>query len=80
VIKLNKDPGGGRSFIASIRREIVELSGNFSKFKLSFVGRQANEDAHLCAKIASNCRRCLWINYNQAFLVDVLAKDCNPAD
>jgi ribonuclease HI len=81
VIKLNKDPGGGRSFIASIRREIVELSGNFSKFKLSFVGRQANEDAHLSAKRASNCRRrCLWINYNQAFLVDVLAKNCNPAD
>jgi ribonuclease HI len=32
VIKLIKDPGGGRSFIASVHQEIVELSGNFSKF------------------------------------------------
>jgi ribonuclease HI len=81
VINLIKDPGGGRSCIASIRQEIVELSGNFSKFKLSFVGRQANEAAHLCAKRASDSRRrCLWINYNPAFLADVLAKDCNPAD
>jgi ribonuclease HI len=80
VIKLIEDPGGGRSCITSIRQEIEELSGLFQSFKLLFVGRQANEAAHLCARKATSIRRrCLWINYNPPFLANVLAKDCNPA-
>jgi hypothetical protein len=79
VIKLIEDPGGGRSCIVSIRQEIEELRGNFKILKLLFVGRQANEAAHLCARKANSIRRrCLWINYNPPFLADVLAKDCNP--
>jgi ribonuclease HI len=79
VLKLMEDPGGGRSEIASIWQEIKELSGNFYIIIFSFVGRQANEAAHFCAKRASlERRRCLWINYTPSFLVDILSKDCNP--
>jgi ribonuclease HI len=80
VIKLLNDQGDRRSCIASIQQEIVELIGYFSKLKLSFVGRNANKAAHLCAnRASSSTRRCLWINYNPRFLSDVLAKDCNPS-
>jgi ribonuclease HI len=80
VLKLIEDQGGGRSSIASIRQEIKELSGMFSSFKLLYVSRLANEAAHSCARKATRVRRrCLWINYNPPFLVDILYKDCNPA-
>jgi hypothetical protein len=73
LLKLMKHSGGGRSEIASICEEIKEHSYIF------FVGRQANEAAHFCAKRASLERRmCLWINYTPSFLVDILSKDCNP--
>jgi hypothetical protein len=80
VLKLLEDPDGGRSEIASICQEIKELSGFVPSIKFLFVGRCANEAAHLCAKSASSFRRrCLWINYKPPFLVQVLLKDCNPA-
>jgi hypothetical protein len=74
-----EEPGAGRSEIASICQEIKELSGFFSSIKFSFVGKLANEAAHACAKIANSVRRrCLWTNYTPAFLVEILARDCNP--
>jgi hypothetical protein len=80
VLKLLEDPDGGRSEIASICQEIKELSGFVPSIKFLFVGRCANEAAHLCAKSASSFRRrCLWINYKPPFLEQVLLKDCNPA-
>ncbi|XP_071677002.1 uncharacterized protein [Lolium perenne] len=79
VLKMMDDPGGGKSIIASICQEVKELGGSFSSLKFSFVGRLANEAAHNCAKQASSVRRrCLWINFTPPFLVDILAKDCNP--
>jgi hypothetical protein len=73
LLVLMKHSSGGRSEIASICEEIKEHSYIF------FVGRQANEAAHFCAKRASLERRmCLWINYTPSFLVDILSKDCNP--
>lgn len=80
VVKLWRDRDQGRSEIASVLQEIEELSGNMEFFQLSFVGREANVGAHLCAKRASASRtRCLWINYVPSFLADCLLKDCNPA-
>jgi hypothetical protein len=39
----------------------------------------ANEAAHNYGKQASSSRKmCLWINFTPLFLVDILAKDCNP--
>ena len=79
VMRLIEDPGGSKSEIACICHEINELSGNFFSLKFCFIGRLANETVHNCAKKASSSRtRCLWINFTLLYLVDILAKDCNP--
>jgi hypothetical protein len=79
VLKLLEDPDGGRSEIASICQEIKELSGFVPSIKFLFIGRSANEAAHLCTKNAtSSRRRCLWLNYKPPFLEQVLLKDFNP--
>ncbi|KAK1620057.1 hypothetical protein QYE76_025574 [Lolium multiflorum] len=63
VVKLWNERRQGRSEIYSIQLEIEELSSNMDSFQLGYIGREANEGAHLCAKQASACRRrCLWIN------------------
>ena len=74
-----EDTGGCRSVIASICQELKELSGFFTSLKFMYVGRLANEAAHLCARKASpDRRRCVWINFIPSFLADILVKDCNP--
>ena len=79
VVKLWRDRNQNRSVIAPILQEIEELSGSLQSFQLNFVGREANEGAHLCAKQATSTRRrCLWINYVPSFLVVCLQNDCNP--
>ena len=81
VVKLYNDRNQGRSEIMAIIQEIEELSGHLEFFQLNFVGREANEGAHLCAKQASESRRrCMWINFLPSFLVQCLQNDCNPAD
>jgi ribonuclease HI len=49
VVKLWRGRNEGRSEIAPILREIDELSNNFEYFQLNFIGREANEAAHICA-------------------------------
>ncbi|KAK1686574.1 hypothetical protein QYE76_047422 [Lolium multiflorum] len=79
VVKLWNERRQGRSEIWSILQEIEELSSNMESFQLGYIGREANEGAHLCAKQASaSRRRCLWINYIPTFLVQCLQNDCKP--
>jgi hypothetical protein len=81
VVSLWKDRSNGRSKVAAILHEIEELSSNMEFFKLGFIGRKANEGAHLCAKQASSSRHmCLWINYIPTFLVQCLQNDCKLDD
>jgi ribonuclease HI len=81
VVKLWKDRNQGRSEITSILQEIEGMTSNLEFFQLAFIGREANEGAHLCAKQASATRRrCLWINYIPSFLVRCLQNDCKPDD
>jgi ribonuclease HI len=81
VVMLWKDRANGRSEIAPILLEIEEITRNMEYFHLKFIGREANEGAHLCAKQASaSRRRCLWINYVPVFLADCLQNDCKPDD
>jgi ribonuclease HI len=81
VVSLWKDRSNGRSEVAAILHEIEELSSTMDFFKLDFIGRMANEGAHLCAKQASSSRRrCLWLNYIPTFLVQCLHNDCKPDD
>lgn len=62
VVKLWRNHNEGRLEIASILQEIEELNSNMEVFRLTFVGHEANEGAHLCAKQDSaSRRRCLWI-------------------
>ena len=78
VVNLWRSREQGRSEIAPILQEIEELSSNLEFFQLNFIGRGANEGAHLCAKQASSIRRrCLWINFVPRFLVECLQNDCN---
>ena len=80
VIKLWKERVQGRSEIAAIIQEIEDISRNMESFQLNYIGREANEGAHLCAKQASaSRRRCLWINYVPSFIAECLHNDCKPA-
>jgi hypothetical protein len=46
---------------------------------VSYIGRDANQAAHLCAKQASfDRKRCMWINYSLGFLTSALLGDRNP--
>lgn len=79
VVQLWKNQGGGRSEIAGILQEIDDISKVFQSFTVSFIGRGANELAHLCAaRVSSDRRRCLWINYIPFFLASCLQNVCNP--
>jgi hypothetical protein len=52
-----------------------------SSLSVSYIGRDANQAAHLCAKQANfDRKRCLWINYNLGFLTSTLLSDCNPSN
>ena len=69
-----------RSEIAYILQEVLEMSGNFEKFSVNFVKREANEMAHLCAKQASEDRhRCFWVNFILKFLRQCMLADCDNA-
>ena len=66
-----------RADIACPMQEVKELCGNFASFSISFVGREANMAAHLCAHQASEVRRrCLWINFVPNFLRDCITREC----
>ena len=81
VVSLSKERNHGRSEIIAVLQEIEELSGDLDLFQLVFIGREANEGAHLCAKQASeNRRRCMWIIYIPSFIIQCLQKDCKPTD
>ena len=81
VVDQWKTPRVDRSEISTTINEIRGLSGNFEEFRLICTAREANEQAHLCAKQCSaSRRRCLWINYISTFLAACVRKECNPAD
>ena len=76
VVKLWNDQAQGRSEIVPILLEIEDITRNMEVFHLRFIGWEANEGAHLCAKQASaSRRRCLWINYIPVFLAEFLRND-----
>jgi hypothetical protein len=61
LVNLLRSVDGGRSPIAGIWHEIRELSSDFLCFDISFVNRESNKTAHLCAKLAlSSSSECVW--------------------
>lgn len=57
IVTLWKANDCGRSEVGSILHDINNMSGCLASFTLSFVGRDANVAAHLCAKRANESRR-----------------------
>jgi ribonuclease HI len=51
LVNFLRSVAGERSQIAGLWREISDLSKFFSSFKFSFVKREGNEAAHVCAKL-----------------------------
>lgn len=81
VFKLWRNQDQGRLEIAMVLQEIEELNDNLELFHLNFIGWEANEGAHLCAKQESvNRRRCLWINFVATFIATCLQNDFKRAD
>ncbi|KAF8690254.1 hypothetical protein HU200_041323 [Digitaria exilis] len=66
-----------RSELAPILNDIEIMARSFSSFKISYVRREANITAHVCAKNASSSFN-IWANDPPSFLVQALHNDCNP--
>jgi hypothetical protein len=66
-----------RTVIAPLLAEIHSLSLLFQSFSLVFLGREGNQVAHVCAKLASakNVTRD-WVGLCPEFLVDSVSADC----
>jgi hypothetical protein len=82
VVKMCNDPGVRRPDIASICREVGELSdASFTSFQISFVNRLANLAAHNIARKVCEVRRsCLWLKYTPQFLGTIIEMDCNSSE
>lgn len=52
---------GGRCAIAGLQREIRESSRGFRSFDVSFVNREANEVAQLCASKVLSVPSLSWL-------------------
>jgi hypothetical protein len=66
-----------RSEVAGLCQEIRELSRLFRGFNLSFLNREGNKAAHLCASLTSSGNPVTsWLNIFPAFLVQVAETDC----
>lgn len=53
LVNLLQSDMGARSEVAGLWQEIRELSRGFRGFKVSFVYREGNEAAHVCARLVS---------------------------
>jgi hypothetical protein len=75
VVSLCNGDKHKRSGLMAICQEIGEIRRAFSSFSISYIGCDANNAAHLCAKKASDKRRrCMWINYNPGFFASTLSE------
>jgi hypothetical protein len=68
-----------RSVIRSILDDISELSKNFNSFRICFVRREANQEAHSIAKFGClHGESVSWGTEPPDFLVHSLEADCIP--
>jgi hypothetical protein len=74
VLNHLEDPGGSRSDITSIYHEIKELSGFISSINFKFIGRLANEAAHLYAK---NVVVVIGEGVCRLIISHLVSEDCN---
>ena len=80
LVNLLQSDRGDLSIVSSLWREIRELSRSFVCFKLSFVFREGNAAAHVCAGLASLANPVeVWLHSFPQCLASVIESDCNPA-
>ena len=80
LVNLLQSDRGNLSIVAGLWREIRELSRSFVCFKLSFVFREGNAAAHVCAGLASLSSLVeVWLHSFPQCLASVIESDCNPA-
>ena len=78
LVALLRSEDGGRCAIAGLWQEIRERSRVFHSFDISFVNREGNEVAHLCASKASASFPLLsWSGCFPNWLMEAVSKDCN---
>ena len=79
LVKLLQSDRGDLSIVSGLWQEIRELSRSFVCFKLSFVFREGNEAAHVCAGLASLSNPVeVWLHSFPQCLASVTESDCNP--
>jgi hypothetical protein len=68
-----------RSVFYGLWEEIQELSRSFASLEFSFVHREGNGAAHVCASLPSLLQPDLaWLDLFPSRLEDATTKDCNP--
>ena len=78
LVALLRSEDGGRCAIAGLWQEIRERSRVFRSFDISFVNREGNEVAHLCASKASASFPLLsWSGCFPNWLMEAVSKYCN---
>ena len=69
---------GRRCAITGLWQEIREISVIFRSFDVSFVNREGNEVAHLCASKAVELAPILfWLDCFPNWLLEATRRDCN---
>ena len=74
-----KESNGDHSVVYGIWQEIRELSRSFVSLEFSFVNREGNRAAHVCASLPSVLEPDLeWIGNSLVCLLEAFGTDCNP--
>ncbi|KAF8656343.1 hypothetical protein HU200_060725 [Digitaria exilis] len=80
LMSLLRSNDGIRSNIAGVWHEVRELSRLFVAFEFSFVNREGNEAAHMCASMPSETSPSLsWSCSLPVWLVEIAGKECNAS-
>ncbi|RLM75407.1 hypothetical protein C2845_PM15G04630 [Panicum miliaceum] len=78
LVTLLRSEDGGHCAIAGLWQEIRERSRVFGSYQISFVKREGNAVAHLCASKASASSPLLsWSGCFPIWLMEAASKDCN---
>ena len=80
LFNMLKEGNGDRSAVYGLWQEIQELCRSFVSLEFSFVNREGNRAAHVCASLPSELEPDLeWLGNFPGCLLEAFGADCNPA-
>jgi hypothetical protein len=80
LINMLRAGNGDRSAAYGLWQEIQELGRSFVSVEFSFVYREGNGAAHVCASLPSSLEtELVWLDNFPLRLVEAIGADCNPA-